>query len=182
MTITIKNTTSIASQVIMSRDGTFTGRLLVDGKTEVCVPTAHSYTVIGSITMKDGNTYVSEPVHFSGDSQNITAEMLLQSDPSVLCLVQTAGTYPNGIALYNRTRYPVTFSCSVNDNPLRLVTVVDDESRGLFSTRDIYSFQAIIDGVTSASITTSNCNATVAIYAENEVASDFVGCGINFVD
>jgi len=59
--------------------------------------------------------------------------------------------------------------------------VIDDYNRDFVSTREIYTFKSIIDGVTSSSITTSNTNVTVQIYADDELVSDFVGYSVKFV-
>ncbi len=182
MSITIKNSTTIPGQIIMARDGTLTGRLPVDGRGEVIVPTSNSYTVTATVTMDDGNTFISGPVTFSSNSQDITAEVRQENGTFVFRLAMEAGTNPGGVTLHNHTKYPVSFSTSMNGNPLRSVTVVDDYNRGFVSTREIYSFKSIVDGVTSSSITTSNGNVTVEIFADNELVSDFTGYSVRFID
>ncbi|MBB6243734.1 hypothetical protein [Rhodanobacter sp. MP1X3] len=179
--ITIKNSTSIPGLVIMSRAGTLTGRLPIDGNGLVSVPTSNSYSVIARVTMEDGNTYVSGPASFSSNSQDVTAEVLQENGTFAFRLQTDPGTNPGGITLHNHTKYPVSFETSMDGNPLRSVTVIDDYNRDFVSTREIYTFKSIIDGVTSSSITTSNTNVTVQIYADDELVSDFVGYSVKFV-
>lgn len=180
--ITISNTTSVPGLVIVSRAGTLSGRLPVNAYGSVSMPTSNSYTVKARVTMADGNTYSSGPVTFTSNSQDITAEVKQENGTFIFRLLQQAGTNPSGVTLHNHTKYPVTFQTSMNNNPLSSVTVVNDYNSGFVSTIENYSFKSIVDGVTSASISTTNTNATVNIFQDNEMVSDFVGYSVAFAD
>jgi hypothetical protein len=178
--ITIRNTTSIPSLVIVTRSGTLTGRLPVNARGTVTMPTSNSYTVEASVTMDDGNTFTSGPVSFSNNSQDLTAEVKQENGTFVFRLVPAAGTNPAGINLHNHTKYPVTFAASMDNNPLSAITVADAYNRGFMSTRQHYSFKSIVDGVTSEVIETTNVDAIVDIYQDNEQVADFAGYSLRF--
>lgn len=180
--ITIRNTTPLPGLVLVTLSGTLTGRLPVNARGTVTMPTSNSYTVDASVTMDDGNTFTSGPVSFTSNSQDLTAEVTQENGTFVFRLVPTAGTNPSGINLHNHTKYPVTFAASMDNNPLSSVTVVDAYNRGFMSTRQHYSFKSIVDGVTSQLIETTNVDAIVEVYQDNEQVADFAGYSLRFAN
>ena len=179
--IILKNNTSVSALIYMFQGTTLSGRIPVGANGgSVMVPTTNSYSVTGTITMDDGNTYVTAPASFSSPSQNVLAQVFQNEGTYTFQLLTTSGTTPSAITVSNSCKYPVQFSIKRDGSPLSSVIVVDSYNDDSISTMQTYTFAGVVDGITTEPITSSNPSIVVAVVADNNAVSDFQGYSLAF--
>lgn len=179
--IKLVNQTKVSALIYMSQGSTLSGRLPVGPGGSVVVPTTNSYIITGTITMDDGNTYVSAPVSFTSPSQNVLAQVYQNEGTYTFQLLATSGTAPSQITLSNSCKFPVQFAIVRNGSPLASVIVVNDYDNDSVSTVQSYTFSGVVDGITTDPITSSDPNIIVAVQADNNPVADFQGYSLAFL-
>ena len=193
---TALNTTTFPGMLVINKGvpggpSNMFGRVAVaaSGGTAI-IPTTESYAVIASITMEDGNTYTSSPMTLPNGCQNLTAQMLVTGGTFTFQVLTAAGTTPNQFTLVNTCRQPVTFNITATPaSPqgvpiLTSAVVVNQLDTVGVSTVETYTFQGIINGITTETLTTTPAqtgkNVTVQIYQDTVSIGDWPAYSLQF--
>lgn len=160
--LTFLNNTAYISQFVVNKGDQVVARLpgIAPGAS-MQVQTDDTYTVVAS-TILDGNTYISAPKVVSGAACFI-ARVLQSSSQGTYDfeMLVEASTVADSMEFQKTTIGPVTFSISKNGVHLQSVVVPDSFRSVSLQIGDVFSMYAVINGVTTATVTTTNPNATV---------------------
>lgn len=154
------------AQFNITQNGDLTGIVSASSGGKVTVPTSDSYEVYGMITLGD-NIYTTGKQTFEARSQNVLAQCKQRDGTFVFELVLSPGTQPQMITFRNTTTVDVQFHINKNDSPLEAVKVCDPYNQVSISTEDIYSIQAIVNGITTECVSTTDPNATLVTFDNN---------------
>lgn len=144
---------------LIARQGVHSGALAT-------IPTTSSYTA-QAVTKMGDFTLTSNPVTFSNPSQNLLAQVLTENGYFDFQLVAMSGSQPSAIVCENTWRQPVQFTISQPGTPVQIVTVADEHNNSVVSTVQQWECYAIIDGITTESVITTNPSATITVTADN---------------
>lgn len=162
MSLTLLNNTKFDAQYVVKKGAQIIARLpAITPGAKLSVPTADTYEVIAT-TLIENNTYTSAPIEVGG-SMGFLAQVLQ---------VQAQGTYefdvqefPSSVAdqlvFQSTCLNPVTFSILKDGKPLQNIVVSDSTQSQSLDISDTFSIYAVIEGVTTATIVTSDANATI---------------------
>jgi len=134
------------------------------------VPTTTSYNVQATTSMGDF-TLTSNALTFSDTSALVLAQVLNEDGYFDFQLIQLPGTQPSAITLENTWRSPVQFTITQPGTPVEIINVVDESNNAIVSTAEQWSCYAIVNGITTATVTTNNPNATFTVTADNNESS-----------
>ncbi len=154
------------AQFDITQNGELNGIVSADIGGKVSVPTSNSYTVYAVINLDD-NTYTTGIRTFEAQSQNILAQCKQRDGTISFELVLGPGTQPNMITLRNTTRTDVQFFVRKNDTPLETVMVCGPYIQESIDTTDNYSIKAVVNGITTEDVGTSDPNATFETISNN---------------
>jgi hypothetical protein len=165
--LTFLNSTNYVAQFVARRGDQVIARLpgIAPGA-RLSVPTAESFEVAAS-TILNGNTYTSAPVavngatHFLAQVKQVPAQGTYQFE-----VVTTPSSAANQMQFEKTSLGPVTFQIMQRGVPLQSIVVADSFTLVTLEISDVYSIYAVINGVTTDSVTTSNPNATITAVAE----------------
>lgn len=165
--LTLRNATTYIAQYVVHKGGLVIARLpgIAPGAT-LSIPTAESFEVIAS-TILNGNTYTSAPVAIEGATRFLAQ---VKQVPAQGTYEFEVVTMPSSIAnqmQFEKTSLgPVTLQITQRGVPLQSVVVSDSFMEVTLEISDVYSVYAVINGITTDSVTTSNPNATITATAE----------------
>ena len=125
------------------------------------VPTRQTYTVVAA-TVIEGNTYTSAPISVSGPA-GFLARILQHGAQGTyeFDMQELPPRSPDQMEFQTTTISPVTFTISGNGIHLQSVIVTDAFRAVTLSLADTYTLYAVINGVTTGTIQTTNPDATI---------------------
>ena len=160
--LTFLNTTGYIAQFVVNKGDQVVARLPgIKSNASMNVPTDDTYTVTAS-TILDGNTYTSAPSVVSGAACFVAR--VLQSNVQGTYdfeLLQEASTSADEMVFQKTTIGPVTFNISKDGVYLQSVVVPDSFRSVSLAIGNTYSMYAVINGVTTDTVQTTNPNATI---------------------
>lgn len=172
MSLTFQNNTTYDAQYVVKKGDQIIARLpgLLAGGS-LTVPTNEVYEVT-AMTLIDGNSYTSAPLSISG-SMGFLAQVLQ---------VPTQGTYefdvqqfpspqPNHLQFQKTCLNPVTFTITHDGRPLQSVVVNDSFDTVSLDISDTFHIYAVINGVTTATLTTNNANAVITATVDTTIVA-----------
>jgi hypothetical protein len=130
------------------------------------IPTTTSYTAQAFTNMGDF-TLTSNAVTFSNPSQNLLAQVLTEDGYFDFQLQAVSGNQPSAIVCENTWRQPVQFTIKQPGTPVQIITVADEHNNSIVSTAQQWECYAIVNGITTERVLTTNPNATFTLTADN---------------
>ncbi len=165
--LTLTNSTSYMAQYVVHRGGLVLTRLpgLAPNAT-LSVPEVEDFEITAS-TLMDGNTYTSAPTTANGATRFLAQVIQVISQGVYAFEVVTApSTVSNQMQFEKTSLNPVTFQIVHQGIPVQDVVVVDSFEMVTVDISEVYSIYAVINGITTDSVTTTNPNATVTAVSE----------------
>jgi hypothetical protein len=160
--LTFGNTTSYIAQFVLFRSEQVIARVpgLAPGA-QLQVPVTDDYTVVAT-TVIDGNTYTSAPLDFTG-AASFLAQVRQDAAQGtyVFEVIEAPSTRPDQLQFQKTTLGPVTFTLSRNGVILQNVVVTDSFETRTLQTAQEWTVYAIVNGITTAPVTTTNPDATI---------------------
>ncbi|MCY1020184.1 hypothetical protein [Pyxidicoccus sp. MSG2] len=141
-------------------------RIGVHAGGQASVPTTTNYQVKAFTTMGDFSL-TSNTLSFNNTSATLLAQVLTEDGFYDFQLVQSPGTQPSALVCENTWRNPVQFTISQPGSPVQIVTVVDEHNNTTVSTAQQWQCYAIADGITTATVTITDPNATITVTPDN---------------
>lgn len=162
MSITLRNTTDFVAQYEVIKGEQVIARLPgIEKGAHMSVPTDDTYEVIAT-TLIDGNTYTSAPMEVSGSMGFLAQVLQVESQGTYEFDVrESPSTVANQLSFQKTCINPVTFTITKDGKPLQSIVVDNSYQLQTLDIGSTYSIFAVIDGVTTATLVTSNANATV---------------------
>ncbi|SMC19069.1 hypothetical protein SAMN02745857_00630 [Andreprevotia lacus DSM 23236] len=161
--ITLHNQTAYIAQYIINKGQQIIARLPgLAPQATLSVPVEHIYEVVAT-TIVDGNTYTSAPATISG-ATSFLAQIKQNAQQGTYDFEMVVGPSSKGdeLQFQKTTLAPVTFTISENGRALQSIVVTDSFMVQTLQISDTYSIYAVINGVTTDTVTTNNPNATVS--------------------
>jgi hypothetical protein len=162
VSITLKNATKSIAQYVVKKGDQVVARLPgIEPGSSITVPTTAVYQITAS-TILNNNTYKSTPIDVTG-SAGFLAQVLQVPDQGTFTFdVQESPIAVAGKLVFQKTSInPVTFTISKDGKALQNVVVNDSYTAVTLNIGDTYYIYAVVNGVTSSTISTGNPNATV---------------------
>lgn len=168
--LTFRNQTPHIAQFVAKKGQLILARLPgIAPQAELLVPSDDVYTVIAT-TIIDGNTYSTAPATVTGpveflaqvkqDAQQGTYEFQMLIEPSPRA---------DQMRFQKTTIGPVTFTISKNGAPVQSVVVPDSFMTQAVTINDTYSVYAVVNGVTTEGVQTTNPNAVITAVVDDTV-------------
>ena len=165
--LTLRNHTDLVTQFLVSRGQQVIARLPgIASGAQLQVPTAAVYQIVAT-TVIEGNTYTSAPLDVSGPAgflaqvRQHAAQGTYQFD-----VVQMASTRPDELQFRKTSLSPVTFTIARNGVMLQTLVVANSFQMVTLNIGDTYSIFAVINGVTTDTVTTTDPDATITAIAD----------------
>ncbi len=179
--ITLTNNTNFVAQFVVRKGDQVIARIPgVDPGGLIQVPTADTYQVKAT-TILNKNTYQTAPMNAApGDS--FLAQVIQVSDQGTydFDIVEGAGSKADSMEFESTTNTPVTFSVLKDGTLLQNVTVTDNFTSETLYVGDTFYIYAVINGVTTSTITTNNGNASIsALNNTSALEADFFHLQLN---
>ncbi|WP_248744874.1 hypothetical protein [Pseudomonas sp. MWU12-2037] len=162
MSITLLNQTRYPAIYLVLKDQKVIVRQLdVNPHARAIIPVDDIYEV-SATTLIDGNTYTSAPMTASG-GMGFLAQVLQSPSQEAydFDMVMFQNVAPNQLAFQKTCLNPVTFTISKNGKPLQNIVVTSSFQTQTLDISNTFSIHAVINGVTTDEVTTSNPKATV---------------------
>jgi hypothetical protein len=145
-------------------------RLRVGRGGEATMPTDMEY-VVQTTTNMDDFTLTSNTISFEGNSIKgnsiiLLAQIVVEKGYSDFQLEASQGTQPDMIVLKNTWENPVHFKIIPPNDPMQIITVVDEHNYPLISTTQAWTIYAIVNGITTETVETDNPNATIRLVSD----------------
>jgi hypothetical protein len=167
-TLTFHNTTQYIAQFVVYKGEQVVARLPgLTPNAQLQVPSDDTYEVTAS-TILEGNTYTSAPATVSG-AMGFLAQVkqnVQQGSYDFEMLVEPSSTADH-MEFQKTTLSPVTFAISKNGVHLQSVVVQDSFLMKTLQISDTYSIYAVINGVTTETVQTTNPNAVITAHVDN---------------
>jgi len=133
---------------------------------QVVIPTASEYSAQATTSMGE-LTLTSNPVNFDASSMLLIARVISENGDYDFQLVESPGVHVSTIALENTWTNPVQFKLTRPNSPFQIVTVVDENNDSEISTAQQWTVYAIVNGITTQTLTVTDPNATITAAAGN---------------
>jgi hypothetical protein len=134
---------------------------------QASVPVDEKAYVVKAMTVMGAFTLTSNTITFEHDSADFRAEVLEEDGFYDFQLVQSPATQLSSIVFENTWRNPVQFELSRPGTPVHVLVVVDEHNTASVSTAQQWQVYAIVNGITTSTVTINNPNATITAVAEN---------------
>lgn len=121
-----------------------------------------------AMTQMNSMSLTSNEVSFSSGSQVLLAQFVSASGVPCFQLVAAPGTQDKAIVCENTWREPVQFIITEPGTPFQVVTVVDEHNTAPVTTVQQWECYAIVNGITTATVTITDPNAVVTLLAEED--------------
>ena len=170
MSITLKNTTPYTAQFIIQKGQQFIAHLpgLEPGGI-LSVPTDDSYEVIATTVYK-GKTYTSAPQQVV-ENPHFLAQMLQSNNGSYdFKVVTSLSSRENEITFEKTTLNHVTFTITKDAEPIQDVVVATSFKAASLHTGSTFNIFAVINGITTATLATTDASAVITALAEESTA------------
>ena len=165
--LTLRNHTDWTAQYVVHRGDQVIARLpgLVPGA-QLQVPTTAVYRVVAT-TVIEGNTYTSAPLEVTGAAGFLARVRQVEPQGTyVFEMVEVPSTRPDQLQFQKTSVSPVTFALSKDGVRLQNVMVANSFEMATLNIGDTYSIYAVINGVTTDTVTTTNPDATITAIAD----------------
>ncbi len=165
--LTLRNHTDWTTQYVVRRGDQVIARLpgLVPGA-QLQVPTTAVYQVVAT-TVIEGNTYTSAPLEVTGAAGFLArVRQVVAQGTYEFEVIELSSTRPDELQFRKTSLSPVTFSISRNGVVLQNVVVANSFEMVTLNIGDTYSIYAVINGVTTDTVTTTNPAATITAIAD----------------
>lgn len=163
----LRNNTAFIAQFVVSRGQQVIARIpgLAPGA-QLQVPTAAVYQVVAT-TVIEGNTYTSAPLEVTG-AAGFLAQVRQHAAQGTYQFeaVQVASTRPDELQFRKTSLSPVTFTIARNGVMLQTLVVANSFQMVTLNIGDTYSIFAVINGVTTDTVTTTDPDATITAIAD----------------
>jgi hypothetical protein len=160
------NTASAEFRLCQGNAGHMIARVGVHSGGQASIPISNQYTAQAVTTMGDF-TLTSNTVSFTAGTVTLLAQVLTEDGYYDFRLVQAPGTQLSAIVCENTWRAPVQFNISQPGTPVQVVTVVDEHNNDVVSTAQQWTCYAIVNGITTATVTIYDPNATLTLTSDN---------------
>lgn len=167
MAITLRNTTPYIAQYIVKKGEQVIARLPgIEPGAQMLIPTEDTYQIVAT-TLIDGNTYTSAPMDANGPT-NFLAQIKQVRDQGTyeFDVVKGPSTVSNQMQFQKTTLAPVTFTIERDGKPIQAVVVSDSFMMQTLDISDTFYVYAVINGVTTDTVVTSNADAVVTAVVE----------------
>lgn len=167
--LTLQNETTSIAMLVVSRGDLMIERLpgLAPGAMRQ-IPTTQTRTVVAT-TVLEGNTYTSAPISFTGAMRFLARVVQQQAQGTYAFeLVAMPSSDPAQLQFETTTISPVTFQVAANGMHLQSMVVANDFTVQTLLIGDTYSIYAVINGVTTDTVTIHDPNAVIAVVEESD--------------
>ncbi|MBO9880838.1 hypothetical protein [Xanthomonas sp. D-109] len=160
--MTLRNNSNYVAQFVVTKDQLVVARIPgIEPNATMLVPTDNTYQVIATAVI-DGNTYISAPLDVSGPTGFLAQVLQVRSQGTYEFNVrEIASRNPNQLQFQKTCLSPVTFTITKNGRALQSVVVTDSFEVQPLNIGDTFSIYAVVNGVTTDTVVTSNPTATV---------------------
>lgn len=170
MSIILLNQTQYAAQYTIKEGQQVIAKVpAVQPNAQMSIPVNDVYEVIAT-TVIEGNTYSSAPLTVSG-SMGFLAQVLQVSSQGTyefdVAMFQNGA--PDQLAFQKTCINPVTFTIGKNGKPLQNVVVTSSFQTQTLDISNTFSIDAVINGIATETVTTSNPRATVTAIVDNSI-------------
>lgn len=165
--LTLRNTTAYVAQFVVLNGQQVIARLPgLMPNAQLVVPTGHTYQVVAT-TVIDGNTYTSAPLDVSGPAAFLAQVRQVYAQGTYeFEVVELPSTRPDQLQFQKTSLAPVSFTISKDGVPLQTVVVGNSFDVQTLTIGDTFYVYAVINGVTTDTVTTTNPNAVIT--AQND--------------
>ncbi|MBB5875656.1 hypothetical protein [Xanthomonas sp. 3498] len=166
-TITLRNETEYVAQFVVKKGQRVVARIPgIQPKASIQVPTDDAYEVTATAII-DGNTYISAPLDASGPTGFLAQVLLSHSEGTYeFNVAKVASRNPSQLQFQKTCLSPVTFTITRNGQPLQRVVVYDSFNLESLDISDTFHIHAVINGVATDTLTTTNPTPTVTAITE----------------
>lgn len=155
------NTPYIAQYVVMNGQQVIARLPGIPSGAQLSVPTTDTYQVTATAVI-DGNTYVSAPLDVTGATNFLAQVVQVQAQGTYeFNVIELPSSDPNSLQFQKTCASPVTFTITKDGNPLQTVVVNNAFEIQSVQIGDTFYIYAIINGVTTDTVSTTNPNASV---------------------
>ncbi len=156
----LRNNTVFIAQYVIRKGDVIIARIPgITPGAQLNIPTTDAYQVTAS-TIIDGNTYISSPMTLEQAADLRATLRQEHSGAYTFGLEHSPQSQLNTIILENSLVNPVQFTLSLNGRPLQSIVLNANESQKV-NIESIFHIYAIIDGVTTDLVSTTNPNAVI---------------------
>lgn len=141
-------------------------RIGVHAGAQAAIPTNSPWSA-QAVTTMSGGALESNVVTFAEQSILLGAQIVEEGGVVDFQLVTKPGVRPWTITLQNAAPQPVQFTLTQPGSPVQIVNVVDENNSGQIPTAQQWQAYAIVNGITTQTVTTANPNATITAVADN---------------
>jgi hypothetical protein len=164
--ITFLNNTAYPAHFSAKKGGQVLARLVaIMPGARAEVPTEGTYSV-SATTVVDGNTYATAPVTIEGGMHFLAQVRQMREQGTYVFEIVVQPDGLGRLSFEKTTLNPVVFTLAKDGEPLQTVVVNSSFETVEIGTAESYSFQAIVNGITTEPVTTANPNAVVTAVAE----------------
>lgn len=165
--LTLRNNTHWIAMFLVHRGQQVVARLpgLAPGA-QMQVPTTDIYQVVAT-TVIEGNTYTSAPLDVTGAAGFLAqVRQVVAQGTYEFEVIELSSTRPDELQFRKTSLSPVTFGISRNGVMLQNVVVANSFEMVTLNIGDTYSIYAVINGVTTDTVTMTNPAATITAIAD----------------
>ncbi|WP_148278762.1 hypothetical protein [Bdellovibrio bacteriovorus] len=157
----LNNTSDIAQYMVRKGDQIIARVPGIAPGAAMRIPTSSTYEVVASAVI-DGNTYTSAPMSVSGPTGFLAQVVQVQAQGVYeFNVVEMPSSKPNTLSFQKTGLNPVTFTISKDGSPLQSVVLNNSFEEQELAIDETYYIYAVINGVTTDTVVTTNPNATI---------------------
>ncbi|WOS41150.1 hypothetical protein [Xanthomonas rydalmerensis] len=160
--MTLRNNTKYVAQFVVTKGQQVVARIPgIEPNSSMLVPTDNAYEVTATAVI-DGNTYISAPLQVSGPTGFLAQVLQVRAQGTYeFNVVEVPSLNPSQLQFQKTCLSPVTFTITKNKRPLQSVVVNDSFEVQSLDISDTYYVYAVVNGVTTDTLTTSNPESTI---------------------
>lgn len=165
--LTLRNHTDWIAQYVVHRGDQVIARLpgLAPGA-QLQVPTTAVYQVVAT-TVIDSNTYASAPLEVTGAAGFLARVRQVEPQGTyVFEVVEVPSSRPDQLQFQQASVSPVAFTLSKDGVWLQNVVVANRFQMQAFDIGDTFSVYAVVNGVTTDTVWTTDPDATITVVAD----------------
>jgi hypothetical protein len=168
--LTFRNQTSYIAQFVVKKGQLIMARLPgVTPQAELLMPSDDIYSVIAT-TIIDGNTYSTAPATVTGPMEFLAqVKQNVQQGTYEFQMLIEPSPRADQMRFQKTTVGPVTFTISKNGTAVQSVVVSNSFMVEALTINDSYSVYAVINGITTETVQTTNPNAVITAVVDDTV-------------
>ncbi|MET0549131.1 MAG: hypothetical protein ABW002_07670 [Xanthomonas sp.] len=157
----LNNTKYVAQFWVMKGDQVIARNPGIKPNASMAIQTDDTFLVTATAVI-DGNTYISAPLEVSGPTGFLAQVLQVRSQGTYeFNVVEVASDNPNQLQFQKSCLSRVTFTITKNGQLMQSVVVIDSFKKCPLDISDTYSIYAVVNGVTTDTVTTHNPTATI---------------------